>query len=152
MLGDSACLIQWGTDLFPELRICATADCHKRYALGSPYGIPHGITSCITLGHVVKLKARAKPDDAASIAAILPALGEQRSGDDVKDAEKVGDRILGLVKQLGLETNLTEQGVPKDQLDIICQRATGGLKPSKDLKPEQEKQLNAIRELVQIFW
>jgi len=35
------------------------------YALGSPYSIPHGITSCLTLGHVMKLKAHSSRDDAA---------------------------------------------------------------------------------------
>lgn len=122
------------------------------YALGSPYGIPHGITSCLTLGHVVKLKARQSTENAENIATVLPYIGERRSGDDVKDSDLVGDRILGLVEELGLKTTLTEKGVGKDQLDIICERATGGLIPSKDKAPQEEQLLNAVRGLVEKLW
>lgn len=51
------------------------------YALGSPYWIPHGITSCITLAGVVRLKAQ-NPEDTAQLARALPYIGQSRSGDD----------------------------------------------------------------------
>lgn len=94
------------------------------YALGSPYGIPHGITSCLTLGHVVKLKA----DDSAAaeqVARFLPFVGEKRSGNDKKDAEVVGEKVLELVKGLGLDQDLRNYKVGKDQIPVITQRATG---------------------------
>lgn len=119
------------------------------YALGSPYGIPHGVTSCMTLGHVVKLKARQNQQNAADIANILPYLGEKRSGDDLKDSDAVGDRILKLVQDLGLKTTLTEKGVGKDQVDIICKRATGELVPSKESGQADDGTLKALRELVE---
>ena len=122
------------------------------YALGSPYGIPHGITSCLTLGHVVKLKARQNHENAEAVAAILPYMGGKRSGDDLKDSDLVGDKILGLVEEMGLKTNLTERGVSKDQIDIICARATGGLTPSKDKSPEEEQLLKAVRGLVEALY
>lgn len=118
------------------------------YALGSPYGIPHGVTSALTLGHVVKLKARQSPEFAASVAGILPYLSEQSTGDAVKDSDIVGDRILELVKDLGISTTLTEKGVGKDQIDIIVQRATGGLVPDKNKAPEDDKTFKAVKELV----
>lgn len=93
------------------------------YALGSPYGIPHGVTSTLTLGHVVKLKAQ-EPEAATQLARLLPFLGESRSGDDRKDAEIVGDRILRLVQDLGLATNLESYGVGRDQASLIVERAT----------------------------
>lgn len=94
------------------------------YALGSPYGIPHGITSCLTLGHVVKLKAK-DPEAAAQVARLLPLLGESGSGDKQKDAERVGERVLELVGELGLDSDLGNYQVSKDQIPIITQRATG---------------------------
>lgn len=93
------------------------------YALGSPYGIPHGITSCLTLGHVVKLQA-GNPEAAEQVARLLPFIGETKSGDDKKDAEKVGDRILKLVQDLGLDHDLRNYKVGKDQIPIIVERAT----------------------------
>lgn len=93
------------------------------YALGSPYGIPHGITSCLTLGHVVKLKSK----DAASasqIARMCPFIGVQKTGDDAKDAEAVGQAILDLVEKLELKSNLKEYKVGEDQKPVITKLAT----------------------------
>ncbi|KAM0708128.1 hypothetical protein Q7P35_004778 [Cladosporium inversicolor] len=95
------------------------------YAMGSPYGIPHGITSCLSLGHVVKLKAQNSSEDAAQIARMAPFIGVAKSGDDVKDATAVGNAILKLVQDLGLKTTLTEKGVGEDQLHVIAKTATG---------------------------
>ncbi|EXJ60788.1 hypothetical protein A1O7_04941 [Cladophialophora yegresii CBS 114405] len=117
------------------------------YALGSPYRIPHGITSCLTLGHVVKLKARRNLEHAASVAAILPAMGIQRSGDDIEDAEKVGDLILRLVADLGLSTTLTEKNVSRDQIDIITARAT--VLKRKSLDSDGQKMWEDVSTLVQ---
>jgi len=95
------------------------------YAMGSPYGIPHGITSCLSLGHVVNLKAQSSNEDAAQIARMAPFIGLTKSGDDVKDATAVGDAVLKLVQDLGLKTTLTEKGVGEDQLHVIVKTATG---------------------------
>lgn len=120
------------------------------YALGSPYGIPHGITSCLTLGHVVKLKARGDEKDAAAVARILDVLpGEKRSGDDVKDAEVVGDRILKLVDDLGFKTTLTEKGVGKDELPTILQRATGGLSDKEGKSEQEQRMVDGLKKMVE---
>jgi len=94
------------------------------YALGSPYSIPHGITSCLTLAKVVRLKAE-DPENAAQIARILPFIGQTRSGDDRQDAMKVGDAIEGLVKELGLPSTAEEYNVGEDQVPRITKLATG---------------------------
>lgn len=121
------------------------------YALGSPYGIPHGITSCMTLGHVVKLKANASSENAGRIAGILPQIGGKKSGDDVKDAEQVGDAILGLVRDLGFKTTLTEKAVGRDQVDLIVKRATGGMTAEsvKEKSEGERKLFEGVRGLVE---
>ncbi|EME79549.1 uncharacterized protein MYCFIDRAFT_61341 [Pseudocercospora fijiensis CIRAD86] len=95
------------------------------YALGSPFGIPHGVTSCLTLGHVVKLKAESSEEDAAQLARMAPFIGIAKSGDNKKDGIAVGDAILKLVQDIGLKTTLTEKGVGKDKVDWIVKTATG---------------------------
>lgn len=121
------------------------------YALGSPYGIPHGITSCVTLGHVVKLKAKQNKGHADMIAAILPHIGETRSGDDIRDSNLVGDRILRLVQDMGLKTTLADRSVDRDQVDIITRRAMG--MGSASSPSQQENELyQAVRGLVQGLW
>ncbi|KAI4179170.1 MAG: hypothetical protein LQ346_007251 [Caloplaca aetnensis] len=93
------------------------------YALGAPYGIPHGVTSCVTLASVVRLKAE-KGKDAQQLARILPYIGQARTGDDRTDAVRVGDAIDGLLKELGLDTTLTEHGVDEGQIPKIARLAT----------------------------
>ena len=99
------------------------------HALGSPYSIPHGITSCMTLGKVVQLKAHESPENARQIARLLLAAGGCPTGDNLKDALDVGDRILALVNSLDLNIgNLSSRGVSKDETPVIVQRALGGTK------------------------
>ncbi|RDW89973.1 iron-containing alcohol dehydrogenase [Aspergillus mulundensis] len=118
------------------------------YALGSPYGIPHGITSCMTLGRVVKLKARADAKDAAAIAKVLDHVpGAKRSGNDLVDAEEVGDRILALVDQLGFTTTLAEKGVDRSEIENILAKCALSL-PDQGRTEAGQKTLGAIRELV----
>ena len=98
------------------------------HALGSPYGIPHGVTSCLTLGRVVKMKAQASKEDAKQIARLLPTTGAQHSGDVVRDACEVGDRILKLVDDLDISPGtLSDRGVSRDEIPIIAGRACGGI-------------------------
>lgn len=125
------------------------------YALGSPYRIPHGITSCMTLGHVVKLMARQSDEFARALAAVLPYIGEEGCGDVVRDADLLGGRILGLVEDLGLKTTLTQRAVGRDQLDVICARATTGhiaLPGGNSRSLQEETQLAAVRRLVEGLW
>ncbi|KAJ5916750.1 hypothetical protein N7504_000765 [Penicillium tannophilum] len=120
------------------------------YALGSPYGIPHGITSCMTLGPVVKLQGRQDEESAKSIAAILPYIFEKQSGNDLEDSDLVGDRILQLVQEIGLKSDLTTENVSKDQVDIICARAT---RLEAGRTTTEERQFwNSVRELVEGLW
>ncbi|KAL8675474.1 MAG: hypothetical protein Q9168_000175 [Polycauliona sp. 1 TL-2023] len=93
------------------------------YALGSPYGIPHGMTSCLTLPSVVRLKAD-DPKHAGQIARILPFIGSKRSGDDKRDAMDVGDAIDDLLRRLGLQSTLREYNVGEDQIATITKLAT----------------------------
>ena len=93
------------------------------YALGSPYGIPHGITSCLTLASVVRLKAE-KPEDAEQLARVLPYIGRKKGGDDRDDAIRFGDAIDELLKELELDTTLTDHNVGEDQIPKIAKLAT----------------------------
>lgn len=91
--------------------------------LGAPYRIPHGITSCLTLASVVKLKA-SNAADAEQIARIIPFIGGSRSGNDLDDAATVGAAIEDLVHLLGLKSNLTQYGVGEKQIPTIVKAAT----------------------------
>jgi len=101
---------------------------------------PHGETSALTLGHVVKLKAQTDQEAAAQIARLAPLLGLQTSGDATKDATLVGDKVMDLVKQLGFTETLSDRKIGKDQVDIITERAT---------KQKEGKVYDAVKKLVE---
>ncbi|KAJ6164693.1 hypothetical protein N7470_003365 [Penicillium chermesinum] len=130
----------------------AALACHIPWAThwARPMGIGHGYTSCISLPPVVKLKARESKQNAASIAAILPFIGEEQSGDDVADADLVSERITGLIEQIGLKTDLTAQGVSKSEADIIAARATR--LPFGGETPDEKQLWKSVRELVDTLW
>jgi len=52
-------------------------------------------------------------------------LGQRRSGDARVDAEMVGDRVLDLVKRLGLDSDLGGFAVGREEIPVIVKRATG---------------------------
>ncbi|KAF1359511.1 alcohol dehydrogenase [Lizonia empirigonia] len=103
------------------------------HAIGATYAIPHGITSCLSLTPVVRLKAN-NPKEAEQIARILPYISRQSTGDNNKDAQVVADAISDLVEQLGLQTTLTAYSVPtgEEEEDAIASRALHGNKDHKD--------------------
>ncbi|THY13262.1 Dehydroquinate synthase-like protein [Aureobasidium pullulans] len=113
------------------------------YALGSPYSIPHGITSCMTLGHVVKLKASTDPSAASQISRLCPFVGVTASGDDKTDGIAVGDAILKLVESLGLKSSLTEYKVDESEAHTITKTAT---------RAESGEVYDSVMKLVKGLW
>jgi len=96
------------------------------HRLGATYGIPHGFTSCLTLGPTVVLKADiASPEDKEYLAEALFYLRQPSTGSVEGDARQLGLLISELVAQLGLASNLTEYKVPKDDIPVIAGKALG---------------------------
>ncbi|CAL3971123.1 hypothetical protein PZA11_007458 [Diplocarpon coronariae] len=119
--------------LFPFLFSGAVGLSHSTgHALGATYGIPHGITSCLTLAPVVSLKARTRPEEARMIARALPCIGETSRGTDEEDALMVGRAIAGLVEGLGHASTLTQYGVPVGEEESIASHALVGGKEHPD--------------------
>lgn len=90
--------------------------------IGASYGVPHGITSCITLApslEVMRQEVHGKRWNTLS-----DALG----GDPAK-------RVAGLVEELGLPNRLRDVGVPEQDLDEI----------SDEFGEESEKALEILR-------
>lgn len=95
--------------LFPFLYTGGVGLSHSiGHSLGATYNIPHGITSCLTLAPVIKLKASTKPDEARQIARIIPYIGKQSTGPDEEDAKLVGAAIAELVTLLGHKSTLSQ--------------------------------------------
>ncbi|TVY82971.1 Dehydrogenase [Lachnellula suecica] len=110
--------------LFPFLYTGGVGLSHSiGHALGATYSIPHGITSCLTLSPVVKLKAKTRKDEAKMIARAVPYIGKESTGSVEGDAELVGVAIGELVEELGHKTTLTQYDVPAGEEVSIASHA-----------------------------
>ncbi|KAI9509496.1 alcohol dehydrogenase IV [Russula earlei] len=97
------------------------------HRLGATYGVPHGITSCLTLAPTIKLKAKvASTEDKQWLAGVLPQLKQPSTGSVDSDVVKLSELIDGLVRDLGLKTDLDQYKVPREDLPAVAERALGG--------------------------
>jgi alcohol dehydrogenase class IV len=89
--------------------------------IGANYGVPHGVTSCILLGHVIRSKA-SQPYDAARLAPAATRLGlTPDSGSDKDAAIAFADAVQYLVRHLGLPNRLRDVNVPQAFFEAIAQ-------------------------------
>ena len=88
--------------------------------IGATWGIPHGITSCLTLAEVMRSQARQKPDRLIPI-----ALAEGKSIEGVSGgsaALSAADGVAELVSQLGLSKRLRDYKIEKKDLPRIAEQ------------------------------
>jgi alcohol dehydrogenase len=93
--------------------------------IGATYDVPHGVTSCILLPHVMRFQAESDLK-AARLAEMARALG--RADDAAPEREAAlaaADAVAGLVQELGLPSRLREVNVPQEAFESIA-RATAG--------------------------
>jgi maleylacetate reductase len=80
--------------------------------IGARHGIPHGVTSCLLLPHVMRYLARRKPDRASR----LPS----------------PDHVYGLVGSLGLPQHIAAYGIGEPELRRAAEELAGNY-PADDL-------------------
>ncbi|KAK1225049.1 hypothetical protein PQX77_012011 [Marasmius sp. AFHP31] len=108
--------------------------------LGATYGIPHGMTSCLTLASVVRLQARiASQEDKEWLANTLIRLQKPPTGSLEGDVSLLGDLIEELVENLGLKASLLEFSVPREGLSEIA---------SKAVEPDDSRMRESVLELL----
>ena len=88
--------------------------------IGARHEIPHGVTSCLLMPHVMRYVARTKPERVARLGA---ATGS------VKDA--AGD-VEALIASLGLPQHIAEYGIGEPELRRAADEL-GDRYPAKDL-------------------
>jgi len=91
--------------------------------IGATYNVPHGITSCITLPHVIRHLA---PRHTAALAGIARALDlGEASPNDMDTALLAADAVSDLVGRLELPRHLSEVGITQDNLHDIAVATVG---------------------------
>ncbi len=111
------------------------------HQIGASCGVPHGVTSCITLPHVVRYLSRTSP---GALAYLARAFG--LAADDAAAGQKVGDRIAQFVAELGLPHRLRDAGVAQDRLEALA-AATAHEIEGRGLATHED-----LRELLAAAW
>lgn len=84
--------------------------------LGARYGIPHGVTSCLLLPHVMRYLARRQPDRLAELS--------RATGSGGGPLAAAGD-VQGLIGRLGLPQRLAAYGVGEPELRAAAEALAG---------------------------
>jgi alcohol dehydrogenase class IV len=97
--------------------------------IGATYDVPHGVTSCIILPHVMRYKATSDTDASrlAPMARALDVVADRASNREA--ALAAADAVAGLVRQLELPSRLRDVNVPQDALEDIARAAAVGDSP-----------------------
>jgi alcohol dehydrogenase class IV len=91
--------------------------------IGATWDIPHGMTSCLTLGEVMRRQAQKYPE---RLALIADAEGLDSKGlSQSERALSAAERVEELVRQLGLSKKLSDYGITKENLPSIARDAAG---------------------------
>lgn len=99
--------------------------------IGSPYGIPHGVTSCLLLPHVMRYRARRQAD---RLALLAPAMGVDRPRASTEElAAAAADAVYALVGELGLPQHLSAYKLAEAQLREAATPVSGDRYPLEDL-------------------
>lgn len=84
------------------------------YPLGGKYHIPHGVANAMLLMPVMRFNRSAC---LADLARVYDALGETGENTDEGKADRIIQRMDGLVRKLNIPTDLGRYGVPAEDLD-----------------------------------
>jgi alcohol dehydrogenase class IV len=81
------------------------------YPLGGHFKVPHGLSNCLVLPHVLEFNAPAAADAYAELAAIC------------FDGQTLADGFSALAPRIGLKTRLGEVGVGHNHLPMLAEDA-----------------------------
>jgi maleylacetate reductase len=91
--------------------------------IGASFNVPHGVTSCITLPHVMRYKAATEARRLAPMAHALHVVPADTP--DYAAALAAADAVTTLIRDLGLPSRLSEVNVPAEALDEIARSVVG---------------------------
>ncbi|MGC8563002.1 MAG: iron-containing alcohol dehydrogenase [Thermoplasmata archaeon] len=85
--------------------------------IGAKWNIPHGITSCITLPEMLRYYSSSPPNGLARFA--MEVMGEK---DESKSIDELADKIAAFIKELGLESKLSDYGIKEEDIPYITDK------------------------------
>ena len=88
------------------------------HQIGPMWDVPHGVTSCITLPHVMRFMASVAPERCSPIAEGLGVRFEERNARAA--AMECADRMAEFVAQFEVPHRLRDAGVPREEIGTIA--------------------------------
>ena len=88
------------------------------HQIGPMWNVPHGVTSCITLPHVMRFMADIAPERFGPIAEGMGVSFDQRNARAA--AVECADRMAKFIAQFEVPHRLRDSGVPRDQIGSIA--------------------------------
>jgi alcohol dehydrogenase len=99
--------------------------------IGSRHGIPHGVSSCLVLPHVMRYLARRNP---APLARAAAALGVDTAEMPVEQAAlRAADAVADLIRALDLPEHLSAYGLTNADLEVAARPVASDTYPLEDL-------------------
>ena len=89
------------------------------HQLGARCNVPHGITSCVMLPHIMKFNRPATEERQAFIARAIGLKVGRMSNKEA--AVKASEAVLGLIRKLGLPHRLRDVGVKRDDFEALAE-------------------------------
>ncbi|WP_241031917.1 iron-containing alcohol dehydrogenase [Rhodococcus koreensis] len=106
-------------------------------------GIPHGVTSCIMLPHVMRFL---EPVTSAEQARMAQSLAQvQGDGEDLPAA----DRLERILDELGVPRRVSDFGVGRDKMDGVARATLGDIVVRESPRPVDE---TVVYELLETVW
>lgn len=114
------------------------------HQLGARANVPHGVTSCIMLPHVLEFNLPATAERQAQLA---QAMGVDTSGMSTEEAAKAGiEALRNFIKGLELPYRLRDASVSKDDFDAIVKDAMEDLIVATNPRPATAQDVHALLE------
>ncbi|MGH2468444.1 MAG: iron-containing alcohol dehydrogenase [Chloroflexota bacterium] len=98
--------------------------------IGSPYSIPHGVTSCLLLPHVMRYLG---PTHNESLRLVGSAMGVPSRLTGAEAAQAAADAVGDLIDRLGQPRHLAAYGLTPHQLRAAAQPIASASRPLEDL-------------------
>jgi alcohol dehydrogenase class IV len=104
------------------------------HQIGPRWNVPHGLTSCITLPHVMRLMAEIAPERFGPIA---EGLGLRFDPDNAKlAAQECADRVAQFIRKFEVPNRLRDAGVPREEIGSIAETVLEEVKRSNTVGRE----------------
>jgi len=115
------------------------------HQIGARWDVPHGVTSCITVPHVLRFMAQTAPQRFEAIAEGFEVKFDPANPGAA--AMECAQRAAEFVRSLGVPTSLSEAGVPRSELSEIIEPVLAEINGARSLdRPVTAQEMTALLE------